>query len=456
MRIESEPRHVIWLAALFALLPALAASATAGGATQQHITFIGERGDLYIFRIDSVRHYVSGPGHEDSSVYVVRTKSDNTEVERHVISRVQFNADPVTNELTRTVVDDGSSNPIDQSEWTPVERYTAGLIRMRTWDGSLVSESRESIDDSWPGTVRMLGPAPGGMYTFDHEFFGELFSDGSYMYVVQRGEGGGDISSEDLIYATSLAQITGRESPAAFLASDIGPDLAAAIFDWGLSADEVALPVHFIYPVGWSPAGNFAYLEYRHRYWIHRDSREPYATWSIYRVVQNMVTDEQIYAGPIGDPEEKIERTDGGWQNAWDVLAAAQERDAGYAGVLSSFGIDDRGEISLSPARNDSELGFSLETTMDDSGNLVAYTLRAVRAGEGTKVISSGTLPRQSEWTVMNGAVTVRHMRVVGSITSPFEPRVAVVIALELESADSTHRWVEFMLVGCHTGVGFR
>ena len=116
----TRSRPSIWLRAVaitlmtFALVSVLHAET---GSYVSAITFIGERGDLYVIKVDYRTLDDYGDVASSSLSYVVRRKADNTEVARY----------PIPDSGSSAANSD--SNPVDESEWTPVTPYTDDLVR---------------------------------------------------------------------------------------------------------------------------------------------------------------------------------------------------------------------------------------------------------------------------------------------------------------------------------------
>jgi len=222
-------------------------------------------------------------------------------------------------------------------------------------------------------------------------------------------------------------------------------------------------PVGVVFPVGWSPDGHLGYAQISIR--EKPDSiktRDPSLEWGLTWAVQNMVTDqlaaeltvpagvnydEQRFAGPdafavlFGD-RGTIERGNRAVDFAHFGIEPDQKID-----VLAALPSD--GGVVLQTRRG--PIRITLEAQRD-AERYHRYEVRATLADGRSKTVNSWSQPLPA---ADKGGWSVVDVRVIGALASPFEDRIAVIVA-RTSLTESSLRAVELSLVGCSLLAGYR
>ncbi|MBI4542661.1 MAG: hypothetical protein HY705_06500 [Gemmatimonadetes bacterium] len=190
-----------------------------------------------------------------------------------------------------------------------------------------------------------------------------------------------------------------------------------------------------LYPIGWSRAGLFAYVE--------RVVQDP-APDAVVVTVQNLVTDEVIWTFSR-DWEE----------GSADVQAFLREHEAFISEQLGRHRIDpnERGTVHPGTTLRYQGRDYSFEaantfTETLDFGNLVSSSILTVSSPDlGRKVVFvQRAIPARD---------LITNAYVAGAIVSPFEPRAAVIYVQTMRGFE------EGVLkrrsaIGAHLALGFR
>jgi len=222
-------------------------------------------------------------------------------------------------------------------------------------------------------------------------------------------------------------------------------------------------PVALIFPVGWSPDGHLGYaqLTMRERPEEIR-SRDPLLDWSISWSIQDMVNDRI-------DVEQRLPI----------ILSYDQERDAGanaFVGIFGDskliergnhvvnfgrFGIKPDQKLDVLPTQP-SDGGAVLQTSQGpiritqemqrDGERIRSYRLRATLEDGRSKEITHWSQPTPG---AEKGGWSVVDVQVVGALASPFDDRIAIIVA-RTALTESSLRVVDLFLVGCHLSAGYR
>lgn len=76
--------------------------------------------------------------------------------------------------------------------------------------------------------------------------------------------------------------------------------------------------------------------------------------------MQDMVTDETVYSGPLGKFGDRVSLANGGWKSAWEVLSRADEQHAGYSRAIYPHDIVNLDEVDLLTGPFHAGLDFTL------------------------------------------------------------------------------------------------